>query len=156
MRKGKPFFSHPSGDSLPTVARLEFLIRAVPFRRRRNRLIASRASGPYRGGEVQGEGHLTIQLLATHPPHQSPSVTASPQGEAGEACRFPCVRLLRCCARRATNGRPYDCRNVPHTSEPEAVVWPPAVFAAAPSTKNPPRAKRGTGCRGSSPAYSSI
>ena len=34
---------------LPAVARLEFSIRAVPFRRRRNRLIALRASGPCSG-----------------------------------------------------------------------------------------------------------
>ena len=37
------------GDSFPTVARLEFSIRAVPFRLRRNRLIASRAIGPCKG-----------------------------------------------------------------------------------------------------------
>jgi len=38
-----------TADSFPTVARLEFSIRAVPFRQRRNRLIASRASGPCKG-----------------------------------------------------------------------------------------------------------
>jgi len=37
------------GDSFPTVTRLEFSIRAVSFRLRRNRLLASRAIGPCKG-----------------------------------------------------------------------------------------------------------
>ena len=40
---------HPLRGSFPTVARLEFSIRSVPFRQRRNRLIAPRASDPCLG-----------------------------------------------------------------------------------------------------------
>ena len=53
---------YPSGPlgQLPPVARLESLIRAVPFRQRRNRLSALRASGPC------AEGSKELARGATH------------------------------------------------------------------------------------------
>ena len=85
-----PLISHPSGDSFRTVARLEFPIRAVPFRRGRNRLIASRASGLCKGEACGDSTPLpsgrSMQRLRCHPSFLSePEPAQPPPQRAGEA-----------------------------------------------------------------------
>ena len=110
--------THPSGDCFPAVARLEFSIRAVPFRQRRNRLIAPRASGPCQGkpkmtsnAAVKLEGGINaapteaVRWLSVGARHVSPSCSsfiqaASKEPLASEPKVPPTSGGLRCSPKR--------------------------------------------------------